>query len=555
MSKTCKWLAAAGVFVLTLAPYLRTREFAYLRLDDWGYTAGCPFAVSGLSLTNIAQAFSRITYGGIWMPLTFATYMADVTFFGGGWGVHHLGNAFLHALNASILFFALLHLARREEGDCNAVSAVLLAALATLFWSLHPMRVEAVAWIASRKEELWTLFTLLGLMAWSAQKKAIGFLCCVLACLSKPTAVCFPLLAFLVEMRTRPPQRRMAFLALAKYVPLCIVCGITGLAAIASQAHPEGMATIELGSIPLAVRFVRFVSALALHLSQTLLPCAVHFDYLANTFDATAIAGLALCAVLFAFAMWKKRTMTFYAATFFLVALLPVSGLFGTFGEHARADRFTYLPAMAISALLAVALPRRKSAIAAMAVACAACAAIAWPVVSSYRNDYTAFARTLEFEPENWRALRHVGSEYCARLSRMDEGIAMLEKSYAISPRSETLEVLAYSLACRMAPNDARRIARLCPDYSANPSLDRRGMILESLGAAALAAGEYKAAAMLLRLSIAAPERFYADTEAKFRLADALKKAGDRDGFLSVVRPLAVSGEPEVRRRALSLVQ
>ena len=539
------WPSALALFVLVFGLYLRTGGWTYLRLDDWGYTAGCGFVASGLSSANIAEAFSRVTYGGIWMPLTFITYMADVTLFGGGWGVHHLVNAFLHALNASILFLILVRLAGRD------VRGVAIAALSALLWALHPQRVEAVAWIASRKEELWTLFTLLGLAGWSRGRWFAGYVCCALACLSKPTAVCFPILAFLVERwvdRTAPRPSN-----LIKYIPLLLMALITGLAAMAAQSHPEGMTEISLVETPIPVRIVKAFSSLAVSLGSFALPYPVYFDYLSSSPNAWNIAGIVFFLVIMALAFMRTRRNTLFTLLVFLVAYFPVSGILGGFGEHARADRFLYLPSMAFSLLIVLAVPKERLLPVALAVLCCASACLSWPVIGSYRNNLSVFERTIAFEPDNWRALRHLGSEYCARLGKMDEGISMLEKSWSISPRPETLEVLVYSLACRMSPDDPRKIARLASTYAHNPSLDRRGMILEALGAAAAQKGEYEAAAILLKLSISAPERFYPDTEARFRLIDALKNSGDTSSALSILRPLTVSADPEIRKRALAM--
>ena len=86
---------------------------------------------------------------------------------------------------------------------------VAAAFLLTAFWALHPQRVEAVAWIASRKELLCTTFVLGGLLCWLRARRREGwgwipalagtYACYALACMSKPTAMCFPFLVLAVE--------------------------------------------------------------------------------------------------------------------------------------------------------------------------------------------------------------------------------------------------------------------------------------------------------------------------------------------------------------------
>lgn len=574
LSSLCAVLLAGAVAAL----YARTARFGFLRLDDWGYTAGCPFVIGGLSWANAGEAFSRITYGGIWMPLTYISYAADITLFGGGWGVHHAVNAALHAINAILVFRFILSFMpkgeRRGEGKTFDF-ATMAAFFAALLWAVHPQRVEAVAWIASRKEELWTMFALLGLMAWKGRRFRLGTLCCLLACLSKPTAVCFPLLAFLVEAvflrfdAEREAVRKITAvthfaqvkticaMVFFRYFVLCLIALVAGLAAIGAQTNPEGMAEVQVLHVPFAERCVSFVVNLGLSLMQTVFPRGIHFDYMGTPVlgflsGLLAMASeLAMLALLFAHS--RSRRFFVFCVAFFLLAFLPVSGLLGAFGEAARADRFLYMPSVAIALALAAFLSRPgKIRLCVAAALPVVFAAAAWPVVSSYRNDYAAFARALEFEPCNWRALQHVGSEYCAHLGKMDEGIELMRESYRISPRDSTAEVLAYSLACRGRETDAGEIFRLASKFVRFPQRDRRGMFAESLGIASLMMKRWGDAEKYFAASIAAPERFYSDTEARFRLAETYAGAGKPGEARKILRPLAIAEDREVRRRALS---
>ena len=76
-------------------------------MDDWGYIYGCPFVKGGLTLDNIVNSFTQFGYDAFWMPLTFITYMADITLLGGGWVVHHTVNLLLHAINVALAYLLL----------------------------------------------------------------------------------------------------------------------------------------------------------------------------------------------------------------------------------------------------------------------------------------------------------------------------------------------------------------------------------------------------------------------------------------------------------------
>ena len=126
-------------------------------LDDWGYTSGCPFVRGGLNWANVSRAFSDFGYGAIWMPVTFVSYMADVSLFGDSWRAYHAVNVGLHVLTA-LLVFLFLKAQLRLLAGASGKSAWLAALVAALVWAVHPMRAESVTYVAGRKEELWTLF-------------------------------------------------------------------------------------------------------------------------------------------------------------------------------------------------------------------------------------------------------------------------------------------------------------------------------------------------------------------------------------------------------------
>ena len=213
----------------------------HISMDDWGYIYGCPFVRDGLSAANVAAAFSQFGYDAFWMPLTFISYMADITFFGGGWAVHHAVCVAIHAANAALAFVLLKRLASVFAPEASPRETALACLAAALFWALHPMRAEAVVYIAARKDLLWTFFALLGLIAWTRHIRrgdgvslALTTACCLLACLSKPTAVCFPFLALALEWAAlgRFPRR------LWRYAPMLATAVLVGAITLYCQSNP-----------------------------------------------------------------------------------------------------------------------------------------------------------------------------------------------------------------------------------------------------------------------------------------------------------------------------
>ena len=575
-------LLVAAVWFL----YSQTGRFEFLRLDDHDYTFRCAFVKDGLSAANVKEAFANPRHAAIWMPATYISYMADITLFGPGMGPHHLVNVALHTLHALLLYALLLALLPRTAdapGGTRAVASAALALLATAFWALHPQRVEAVAWIAGRKELLCALFTLLGLHCWlrpGHRWTLAATLCCALACMSKPTAMCFPFLAFAVAClndtrngttlttNNAPPKTR----PLTAYLPLLALAVATGALAVYSQTHPEGRPELALFTASLPWRLLNAAVSTGLYLFQALVPVGLHLDYRATPghFPLDGLLGLATlaaAALVFGFILyraWKNLKGRLLALLlFFCAALAPTLGIFGSFGEAARADRFFYLPSLALSFGLGFFVlnlsrtePQRSpktglpplSALAALVVLVDFGAA--FPLVASYRNDYTAFSRTLACDPDNGRALAHVASEECARFGRIDRGISLYRRSQELRPRDDTAAQLAYTLALRGLSSDYAEIRRLCAKFACDHSLDRKGMALEALGTTAMRQRKWAEAIACLEDSIKAPQRFYSAEDARLRLGACYCNAGRATDAIRVFEPLTQSRRADIAPRA-----
>ncbi len=558
--------------------YAPTGSFEFLRLDDHDYTFRCAFVKDGLSVANLVEAFTNLRHAAIWMPVTYASYMADITLFGPGMGPHHLVNAALHALNAALLYALLVALARRDDAPPRRGAAVVAALLAAL-WALHPQRVEAVAWIAGRKELLCTGFTLAGLLCWlrpGGRLRAFGtVLCCALACLSKPTAMCFPFLAFAAR-GLAAPQAALRRREGVVYAALLACAVATGAVAVYSQTHPEGLPELALYTASFPWRLLNAAVTVGLDLFQAVVPAGLHLDYRATpgAFPLDGARGLATFAVALAagaayvvFA-WRRRARGvglgafaradpgLLLALFGLAALAPTLGVFGSFGEAARADRFFYLPSIALVLALQMFFATRarppRFVVAGLPLLLAVLCVVPVSAVymASYRNDYTAFSRTLALDPDHGRALAHVASEECARFGHIDRGIELYRRSQALRPRDDTAAQLAYTLALRGLSSDYGEIRALCAKFACDHALDRKGMALEALGMTAMRQRRWKEAISFFEDSIRAPGRFYSPEDAQLRLGACYCNAKRPADAIRVFEPLTQSRRVDIAPRA-----
>ena len=165
----------------------------------------------------------------------------------------HVLNWLLHGANAVLVFILLKSWLRLrgtalESGDGAQKVIIFAAAAGALLWSLHPMQVEAVAWITGLKDVLGGFFSLCSLAAFLCARETqsgassrrwlglatMGF---VTALLCKPSAIAVSLVALLLEAQL-PKPRREIFLALPMiWLALgTIVMGVTETSQTAAGA-------------------------------------------------------------------------------------------------------------------------------------------------------------------------------------------------------------------------------------------------------------------------------------------------------------------------------
>lgn len=157
-------IVAIVLLLLAFAVYSQSAGFGIINIDDYEYLVRSKAITSGFSLAGLSWSFNSLEHA-MWTPLTWISYMFDFSLFGQDcWGAMHIHNAVLHAINAALLFFLLkLLLVTTSE---SAIKSTLIAALGAAIWALHPLRVESVAWLSSRKDVLSLMFELAAMICW-----------------------------------------------------------------------------------------------------------------------------------------------------------------------------------------------------------------------------------------------------------------------------------------------------------------------------------------------------------------------------------------------------
>src|SRR5947207_6537956 len=149
------------IAAVTFAAFLPSLQGEFLNWDDDANFLG-NLNYRGLGPTNLRWMFTD--YYGHYMPLTWLTLGLDYTLWGMNPKGYHATNVLLHGLNAVLFFFLLQALLRRARPDAAAPTISGSATAGALFFSLHPLRVDSVAWITERRDVLSGAFFLMTLL-------------------------------------------------------------------------------------------------------------------------------------------------------------------------------------------------------------------------------------------------------------------------------------------------------------------------------------------------------------------------------------------------------
>ena len=364
-------LVATTIFLISMLVYLPSMHNDFIDVWDDGIYIVENHHIRILDLKFLQWAFTSF-YAGNWHPVTWISHALDVALWGLDARMHHLTSIVLHAMNTVLVFLLVVGLISRvrkrdiPEVPHQAGTGILPGFITALFFGLHPIHVESVAWMAERKDLLCAFFVLLSILGYlqytaadSRRRKGVSFFLALmfftLAVMSKPMAVTLPVILILLDIY--PLKHLGSFslkgsrLLLVEKIPFFLLSLVSGVLTIIAQ-HSSG-ATAPLVHHGFMVRFVNTVRTLVFYLWKMAFPFELapfypfplHFD----PTDAIYIVSfmIVLGITIYCIRMWKKEKHVWLIVwSIYVISLLPVIGIIQV-SNQAAADRYTYLPGIA----------------------------------------------------------------------------------------------------------------------------------------------------------------------------------------------------------------
>jgi len=364
--QSSRWLMPLFIVLLTVAVFLPVLENGFVDWDDKeNFLENHNYR--GLGWQQLRWMFTTF-HMGHYQPLSWVTLGLDFLLWGMNPFGYHLTNLLLHAVNAVLFYFLtyrLLSLAVAATIS-QELSLRISAGLATLFFAIHPLRVESVAWATERRDILSALFFLLTihLYLWAnggAQSsrtrmwRLSGSLVVYgLSLLSKAAGMTIPVVLLVLDVY---PLRRLGVRGQGWFgreargvwvekVPYLILASAAGTAALLAQYLTGAMKSFEWhGAVS---RMAQAFFGLVVYLWKTIFPLGLSPLYeippQLNPWEwHFLLSGILVVGISLSLLFLRRRWPAGLAVWVCYVAILaPVLGIAQS-GTQLVADRYSYL--------------------------------------------------------------------------------------------------------------------------------------------------------------------------------------------------------------------
>ncbi len=460
------WILLAVLLIVALA-FSPSLFNGFIKNDDPGHLLENP-TLRALTLENFRAMFQSII-NTTYIPLTTVSFAFEYHFFGYNPFVYHLDNLLLHLVVVALVFFFFQKLGL----------STLASGIGALFFGIHPMHVESVAWVTERKDVLYaSLYMASIVFYWRYVERenriyywasvAFGF-CSILA---KPMALSLPLILLLCDWWMGRTWKRSVFLEKIPYTVVAVtVAGITYLHNVRLPWHS------------FAEALMLWTWCFVFYIKKFFFPSSLIIFYqfpqpLTWANGEFLFSGFVFSVICVAFYYFRRSKLFVFALAFYFLSIFFLLRFDDVENINPVSDRFMYLPSVGFCGLLGAGFARlmqdktrqghrRKYAVLVLTVAVILASAKTFSLCRAWRDATILWSAVIERSPYLALAYVHRGAEYQEKgdlLSATEDyqkAIAIKDDAYAhsnlamIYKQSKRLDdaLLEYTRAIDLKPD------------------------------------------------------------------------------------------------------
>jgi len=413
-----------------------------------------------LNWEGIKNIFT-LKQGNTYQPIRILSYAIDYRIWKLNPLGYHITNIFFYILTCLMIFFTihLLSIGLRKEASPNSHGRV--AIFGAFLFAAHPVHVEAVTWLAARKEVLQGLFFFLGFYLYlkasrETERRAFYFylslvvLSILLATLSKPSAVIFPGVIAVYEIAKRKREVISFFIhhwvflislliisAIFTFILLRVMFEAGGIKHYKGDSFASNLLIcvyVFLQNVKLLLFTINYSAAYSFFVDLPIL-CTKNVILFFITVSLFSLSALSL----------RRTRIFFFSFFFFFIALLPYLNIIPI--STLIADRYVFIASFSYAFLLGIAFDRfyeyqhkkfSKGFFKLISIMVFLCLLVGYSFMTIrqntlWENSYTLWADAVEKHPESSVANALMGVVYMD-LGMDQDGVKYLEKAVQLLP-------------------------------------------------------------------------------------------------------------------------
>ncbi len=371
LSKRSQMFIICLLVLVISALYLNSLDNQFTNWDD-AMIYGNP-QIRSLNWENIKGIFTYVR-GSTYQPFRVLSYAVDYYFWNLNPFGYHITNILFYLLSTVILFFTIRRLSTDLRRNAPPDSHERVALFGTLLFAAHPVHVEAVTWLAGRKEVLQGFFFFLGFFLYLKAREGEGnkpvrpdrgkflylglvFFSFLLAILSKPAAIVFPAVLLVYEISLRKNnwtdflKRHWCFLFFSIFVSILFTSILMKVMLDAGGIKPYRGGTFLNNLLVSFYVFLYNIKLLAFTINYS---AAYTIPVSHPVLSVQTLIFIGIILLMFGLTLWslKKTKVVFFSFFFFFVTILPYLNIIPI--NNILADRYVFIASFSYCFLLGI---------------------------------------------------------------------------------------------------------------------------------------------------------------------------------------------------------
>ncbi|MGA2462960.1 MAG: tetratricopeptide repeat protein [Thermodesulfobacteriota bacterium] len=444
--------------------YLNSLDNLFTNWDDSMIYSN--YQIRSLDWENIRKIFTYVK-GSTYQPVRVLSYAVDYYFWGLNPLGYHITNIIFYILTSIMVFFILHRLSTHLRGNAPPDSHERIALFGALLFAAHPVHVEAVTWLAARKEGLQGFFFFLAFYLYLKGREEEGrkkflYLTLVLfsfllATLSKPAAIVFPAILLLYEISLKKNKsirtdhgwidfvrRHWFFIIFSVFISFIFTYILMRVMLDAGGIKPYRGGTffnnllisfyVFLYNIKLLISTINYSASYTIPISNPIL-------------GVRTLSFIGITFLLFGLSLWslKKTKIIFFSFFFFFITLLPYLNIVPI--STLLADRYVFIASFSYCFLLGICFDQfyrfrnkrfsenffKLLSIALFLFVLVGYSSMTLRQNQIWENSYTLWADAVEKYPDSNTANALMGVVYM-ELGMDEKAVGYLEKAIQVLP-------------------------------------------------------------------------------------------------------------------------